>query len=497
MLHLAAPSVLQLAHICYTTRGSDSNMIAFGPEGTFYILQASSLAKGLLPALWHKRWGGADDDSYTSSRAEALLWLKQHPATLAAIWCSFFSPGFCWFLWEALASATAGFHQRYQGVSPACGMDVPSDHVAFSNPGGAPSPAAVEYTHSGRDCLLDCLQFIHITQPAEHIAICLLSQQQEQQQEEEAEAAVAASGSKHVIKHGREAPNLHSSSRKADLNNSSRADRDGAGGGPATSSSSSSCADESSSSRCEKTNDNAGSRSGDRGCREGLPGRSSSSNNSRSGECSSTGVGPGEGSGKGGGSGGANHCCKGRNQGPTVEWLLLVGSSSDTADTWEGAAVNAAAAKAGKDSTMRGSQREQGLPPPAGQSLGGVSGPGSSTAAAVAPVGAEQGAAAAAGGSVSGAFGQTEPAGAQPAVAVGALKAAGGPAEGSSRQTRPRPQPATAEPAAAAAVTIGQLKLLVELLLLMWPCPRNQMYSLVNGTFQGATVISAHDWLLL
>ena len=533
MLHLAAPSVLQLVYICFATQGPQSKPVGFGPESTCYLLQASSRARALLPAVWHKPSGDPKSCFYTTG--EPCLWLEQQPATLAAIRSSFFSPGFCWFLWEAMASATAGLHQKLQGVSPACEVGVPGDHADFASPRGTASPAAAEYTELRRH-LLDCLQFIHLTQPAEQITRCLVSQQQQQQQ-------AAASDSIPPSKEGTETLELHSSiSSRGVCNSSSRRDWDGTAGGPATSSSSSSSG-------------RSGGVSGVDGLYNGLQGPQAGIETVQ-------------------------------EQCPTVEWLLLAGSctsassSSDTADCREAAPGNPEAARSGEARAMRDGQRGQGLASPAGRGVGGVCRPGapgaaaaaagglSAAAAAAAPAagglsaaaapaaaapaaGGLSAAAAAAGGlaaaaapaagglaaaaaapaapaagglaaaaapaagglaAAAAAAGGLSAAAAPPAAAAGGLSAAaaaagglsaaaaagglsaaaapaGGPAQGGSSVPGASLKK---EPEASAAVTARQLKLLVELLLLMWPCPQTQV-----STATGPPVMSAHAWLLL
>ena len=607
MLHLAAPSVLQLAYICFTSCNRlQLKPEAFEPESTFDLLQASSLAKGLLPALWQKHPKFAD-----TSSSETTVWLEQQPAaTLAAIRSSFFSTGFSWFLWDVVGSATAGLHHQCNGVSPACGLGVPGDHAAFASPTGTTLLPPVAFTQV-ENYILDCLEFIHLIQPAEQVTIWMLSQQQQQQQqepqqqdeEEEEGAAVAGSTS---LKKGREAWGLNSSSSSGDdLDSSSQRDQDGIGSGAATISSSGSGSGRSSSQH-DQAQDNSGSSSGRS---DGIGGGSSR-------PCSAA---AGEAGGRGGGVNGVGDGYDGRQrrqagtgtekkQGPTVEWLLLAagsctsgaGSSSGTAVTRQtamvnqAAAVSPAAASAREASAMSDGQRkEEGLASPGKQGVGCVCGPGAAGEAGVAgaagaaepegasgaaravvtawgaratgPAGAagptQAGAAAApsgttaepsaarragappapaptpaAGAPVAGAAAGPSAATAAPAgaTAVAAAAGAGAPpaptpvavavagaaaaalsaataapagatvtaaapgpsaaigvptASGASRQTEP-------EPEAALDVTANQLKLLLELLLLKWPCPQNQVYTMM-GTVEVAAIMSAHDWLLL
>ena len=530
MLHLAAPSVLQLAYICYTTNhGSEQKQPALAPESTFDMLQASSLAIALLPALsvCHKQ----HKLMYTSSE-EAMLWLGQQPATLAAIWSSFNGSGFHWFLWDALASFTAGLHQRHQGVSPACGERVPGDHAAFVSPTNTSSLSTAGFV-----LLFDCLQFIHIAEPGKQVALCLLFGQEQEQEEE---AAVAVSGSIHSSEEGRAAQEHQGSKSSGSyLDSSSRRDRHGTGGNPTTSSSPSgrsSCPN--TSGQHKKADENGG---GSSGSSEGLHDGSNSSSYSKT--CHAVaGQAGGRGGDGGGGISGSGDVYNGQQrpqagrktdtkQGPTVEWLLLAagscalgtGSSREMADPWEAAAVSpaAAAASAEGSSTRRSGQRELGLASPAGQGLGGVCEPrtaaGAARAAAAGGAGASQaaatatGAAAAAGGAgtarAAAAAGApraaaTAAAGAAAAGGAGAATgapsaaaAAGGPAPagssvpGASRQTE-------AESEAAIDVTANRLKLLLELLLLMWPCHKNQLYTMM-GTVGLPAIVPAHDWLLL
>ena len=619
ILHLAAPSVLQLAYICFT---SDRLLKteAFEPESTFVLLQASSLAKGLLPALWHKHPKFAG----TSSR-ETTVWLEQQPATLAAIRSSFFSPGFRWFLWNVAASGTAGLHYQYDGVSPACGMGVPGDHVAFARPRGTTLLPAEGFAQM-ENYILDCMQFIHLIQPGEQVTTCLVSQQQQQQQQQQEEEEGAAVAGSIYFKEGRETWGLHSSSSaRDDLDSSSRRDQDGTGSRAATISSSSSSGGGRSSSPHQRGREGPWDPLGLLGRRAGQGhrvwpwGRSvmfehdKAQDNSESSSGSSDGIGDGssktssaragEGGGRGGGISGvgeAYDCRQGlksgmgaeKKQGPTVEWLLLAAGSCTG-----GPAGPAGAAAAPSATTEKPSPAPRaGAPPPAAAAAGAAAagappaaaagagvlpaaaaalpapaagatvgaaaaapaagatvgaaaaaaaGAGAPPAPAAGPsvaagatVGAAAAGAPAAGATVGAAAAGAPPApaagatvgaaaaGAPPAPAAGATVGAGaagappapavgpsvataapagatvgaaaaGPsaaagaptASGASRRTEP-------EPEAALDVTANQLKLLLELLLLKWPCPQNQVYTMM-GTVEVAATMSAHDWLLL
>ena len=481
MLRLAAPSVLQLAYLCFKN-GGVLEPVAFGPNVTFNLLQACSLAKGLLPALWHKH----PKFTLTSSRA-TTVWLEQQPATLAAIRSSFLSPGFSWFLWDVVGSGTAGLHQKHKGASPACGVGVPGDHVAHASSRGAIVLETAEFMQVD-NYLLDCLQFIHLTQPAEQVTRCLVSQEQQQQQEgeEEEEAAGVVSGSIPFREAGRETQGLASSSSGDDLNDSSsQRDQEGSGSGAVTTSSSSaggriSCLG--SSGRCDKGSEDRG---GSSGSSDGIHVVSSSK--------STTFYAAAEGgSGRGCGISGVGIEYNGRqcvqagrvadnNHGPSVEWLLLaagscscVSSSRGAADTQAAAAAVDPAAAVGAGAVKDG-EREQGLASPAEQGLGSVCGPGAAgpaRAARAAGAAGPTGAAAARGPRRAGA----------PAAAESLAATGGGAAAGSL--------------GSAVGVNAPQLKLLLELLLLMWPCPQNQLYRMM-GTLDAAAIMSAHDWLLL
>ena len=127
MLALAGPGIVQMGEA--GTARYRRQWATIKPTTVLPLVQACGASSILLPSSWRTN----PYSGHAGTRKALATWLEQQPVALASIKASFHSVEFRTFLWNAVASTTAMLHLKYQGVSQACKVGVPGDHGAFTN----------------------------------------------------------------------------------------------------------------------------------------------------------------------------------------------------------------------------------------------------------------------------------------------------------------------------------------------------------------------------